>query len=297
MIKKVVFFNFYHNGDLHVSRGLVKAVAERCAERKIPCEYYHDCSPSVLSDIPNVEHTTNAQGMYKTSASHVKNNVLFINTWYGADQDIFNGSGVSFDTLYRSFKKAVKPLEIDFDNIRPITMFPSIDYSKFKIGHAREWVAERDGRKKVFISNGDVLSGQFPNFKFRGIITKLAKHRQDLDILVSNHEPGLGKLPNVFITSDIIQKNGVDLNENSYLAAHCDVIVGRFSGTYTFAMTRETYWEKPKTFVVFTVPTVNTHVWTYQFTRPPEAKIVRYGCQKDREILSAIKENLPKLPK
>lgn len=294
MIKKVVFFNFYHNGDLHVSRGLVREVARQCSQKGITCEYFHQNNPDVLDDIPHVKYTTNNHGRQKKSPSCVEDDTLYINTWYGANRDIFNGSGLSFDTLYRSFREAVKPLEIKFDQIDPIKMFPFISYEKFQIQHAREWLQSRQNRNKVFISNGKVLSGQFPNFPFSPVIHKLARKYPSIDFLISNDEPNLPTLPNVYLTRKIIKKDGLDLNENSFLASRCNTIVGRFSGTYTFAMTRHNYWDPSKTFVVFTIPTVGNYIWTYKFTPAPAAKIVRYGFTQQSEIINAIIQNLPK---
>lgn len=293
MIKKVVFFNFYHNGDLHVSRGLVSEVARQCSQKNIVCEYFHQNNPEVLADIPHVHYTSNNYGLRNIEPSHVEGDTLYLNTWYGSNKDIFNGIGVSFDTLYRNFLESTKPLGIKFDQVDPIDMFPFITYEKYKIEHAKGWLEGRANRKKVFISNGQVLSGQFPNFAFSPVIKKLARRYPDIDFLISNNESHLPTLPNVHLTKDIIKKGGVDLNENSYLASHCDVIVGRFSGTYTFSMTRQNYWNPNKTFVVFTIPTVDSWIWTYKFTPAPTAKIVRYGFTNESEITNSIIQHLP----
>jgi hypothetical protein len=293
MIKKVVFFNFYHNGDLHVSRSLVSEVAKQCYQKDIVCEYFHQNNPDILIDVPYVKYTANNYGLHNITQSYVKDDTLYLNTWYGSNKDIFNGTGVSFDTLYRNFLEVTKPLDIKFDQVDPIEMFPSISYEKYEIEHARRWLENRTNRKKVFISNGQVLSGQFPNFAFSPVIKRLSTKYPDIDFLISNNENHLPNLPNVYMTKNIINKNGVDLNENSYLASHCDVIVGRFSGTYTFAMTRQNYWNPNKTFVVFTIPTVDSWIWTYKFTPVPTAKIVHYGFTDESEITNSIIKNLP----
>ena len=99
----------------------------------------------------------------------------------------------------------------------------------------------------------------------------------------------------MFMTRDIIKKKGVDLNENSYLAINCNLIVGRFSGTYTFAMTKESYFDNPCRFAVFTVPTLKTHVWTYNHTPEPKAKIARFESKKQPNILWAVSDQVTQL--
>lgn len=293
MITKVVFFNMFHYGDLHVSRGLVREVSKRCVAKGIKCEYFHNYSNDVLKDIEDVQLVKVQYNITNITPSHVVGDVLFINTWYGGNQNIFNSYGLTFDTLYRSFKEAVKVLDIDFDSINPIDMFPSINYEKYQIENARLWLERNNtGKRKVFISNGLTLSGQFENFSFSNIINRLARDYPDTQFLISNDEVGVHEKDNIIFTKNIIGKNGNDLNENSYLASNCDVIIGRFSGTYTFAMTKENYFDKPKHFVVFTIPSVDKYVWTYDFTPIPAAKIVRFGCSEENSVYTAINTQL-----
>jgi hypothetical protein len=292
MINKVVFYNMFHYGDLHVSRGLVREVSRRCVAKGIKCEYIHNYSDEILKDIQDIQIVKSNYNITNITPSHVSGDTVFINTWYGGNKDIFNSYGLTFDCLYRSFKEAVKPLDIDFDSINPIDMFPSIDYEKYQIENAKLWLNNNIGKRKLFISNGLTLSGQFENFKFSNIINRLARDYPETQFIISNDEPGIHEKDNIIFTKNIIQKNGNDLNENSYLASNCDIIIGRFSGTYTFAMTKENYFDKPKHFIVFTIPSVDKYVWTYEFTPIPPAKIVRFGCSEENAVYTAINTRL-----
>jgi hypothetical protein len=223
MVNRVIFYNYFHNGDLHVSRGLVKEVVRQCKLKNISCHYYHNYSPEILSDIP----CTFSQEQFCNgfTPTHIKDDTLYLNTWYGSNQNVFNGHGLTFDTLYLSFKEAVKCLPIDFDSIAAINMFPNIDYDKYFITPVKNWVTNNN-RRKVFISNGLPLSGQSSEFEFHNIINRLSDNYPNIDFLVSNEERGLKQKSNVFLTRNIIQKSGNDLNENSYLSTFCDTIIG-----------------------------------------------------------------------
>jgi len=292
MINKVSFFNLCHNGDIHISRGLVRETARICESRGIPCEYYHINDPSLLADIPYIKYAGRNCGMPIDYKSALIGNTLFINTWYCSDPENYKKYSMTFDNLYYTFKDSVKFLEIDLETIPVIDLFPSIDFSYFEISKAKEWLNSHSN-KRVFISNGNALSGQSNNFPFAGILNRLARENSNIDFLVTNQEPGIEALPNLHLTSNIIQKNGCDLNENSFVATNCDLIIGRCSGPYSFAMTRETYFDNPKTFLAFTTLPRFLVVWTDQLTPPVKANFFEFNFQDPGMIIRAITEHLP----
>jgi hypothetical protein len=52
--------------------------------------------------------------------------------------------------------------------------------------------------------------------------------------------------------SDIIQQEGCDLNEISYLSTFCNMIIGRGSGPQTFSITKRNLNDPDKIFVFLT---------------------------------------------
>lgn len=293
MINKVVFFNFYHNGDIHISRSLVRFISKICTERGIQCEYYHKNNPHLLDDIKTVTHTSNNYSLHDKFPSSIVGDTVFINTWYCANIHIFHTYIMTFDCVYYNFRDAAKLLDIDLDQVPILELFPSIDFDYFEIAKAKQWLSEHN-HPRVFVSNGQVLSGQAHNFSFAPIINTLAQQYTNIDFLLSNAENGLVSLPNIFLTSDIIQKNSFDLNENSYVASNCQLIIGRCSGTHSFAITRENYWEKPKTFLAFSNLAQREVVWAYQLTPPVLAQITNNNVF-DHRVIDIIRSKLPVL--
>ena len=56
----------------------------------------------------------------------------------------------------------------------------------------------------------------------------------------------LYKIENTFYTRDIINYDGCDLNENSYLSTKCDIIIGRASGPHAFAGVYDNFMDENK---------------------------------------------------
>ncbi|MGI0058661.1 MAG: hypothetical protein ACREBJ_02735, partial [Nitrosotalea sp.] len=128
---------------------------------------------------------------------------------------------------------------------------PTIDYSKFAIQNVQSWLAAHP-QKKIFVSNGISLSGQATNFPMSPIIIDLAKAHQDKIFILSNQDINQALPPNVIYSKDIIQKpQGSDLNENSFITTHCDVIVGRASGAFSYAWTQQNMLQRKVKFVCF----------------------------------------------
>jgi hypothetical protein len=121
--------------------------------------------------------------------------------------------------------------------------FPRIDYSKFYIDKAKNWLEKNQG-KKVLVSNGYCTSGQASNFPLTPIINKLAIDNTGVIFILTNNNDGRIEAPNVIHSSDIIQKNAPDLNENAFISSQCDLIIGRYSGAFSFAMNYNNMFER-----------------------------------------------------
>ena len=291
MINKVSFLNLAHNGDIHISRGFVKEISSICESRGIPCDYFHINCPSLLADIPYVKYAGRSCNLPQDYKSTPIGDTLFINTWYCSDPENFTKYSMTFDNLYYTFRDTVKFLDIYLETIPTINLFPVIDFSYFEISKTKEWL---DGHtnKRVFVSNGNALSSQSKNFSFTEIINTLARENPSIDFLMTSFEPGMSG-SNIYLTRDIIKKKGCDLNENSYIASNCDLIVGRMSGPYSFAVTRETYFENPKTFLAFTNLSRQLVVWTDKLTPPVKAKFFEFDLYDHDSVVRAISEHLP----
>jgi hypothetical protein len=236
---KLIFGNGYHNGDIHLSRSFIRVIVNHFKQY----EYYytHNNGIELLKDIP----VTYDPGLIKTFPP---DNTLFtktdeqitLNTWYGARNfDFLNRHGLSFDCLYDLFDDFCRnALGLTLEDLQPNpqNLFPKIDFSFYKTDKIDDYV-KADDRRKVFISNGHTLSGQAHNFNFDPIIEKLADKYHGIVFLCSNLSQV--ERDNVLFTRNIIGQDHIDLCENAYLSTFCPVIVGRSSGTFSFAFIQE----------------------------------------------------------
>lgn len=250
---KVIFYNLFNNGDIHVSRSFIRKIIEIFPENEY--FYAHKNSPELLKDI-NITHININSSCIENAGSYRIGDVLYINTWYASNgRRYMNTFGVTFSTLYIMFRDILeKEFKYDISNIEVSALFPSIDYSKFHISGVMGFL--NNHKNNILICNGNALSGQADNFSFEPGIEILAHKYPSYNFLLTN--PGRPfNLPNVFYTKNIIGKKGNDLNENSYLSQHCNVIIGRMSGVFTYSITYENFLNKNKIFINFS----NIHNW------------------------------------
>jgi len=247
---RIIFFNNWHYGDLHVSRGFVDAIRNYVKADEFL--YAHNNSHVFGGSI--IEDKKLLQGLDKWVPFIKKGNDLFINTWYGTSKRKYvYQETLSFSCLYSLFESTCKEaLGINLSEIHsdPCKFYPQIDYSLYKIDSINSFMEKHKGVRKVLVCNGNVNSCQAVNFDMWPSIQHVAKkHPRTLWLVTNNNIKTQG---NIIYTPDIIQKeNGNDLNENSYISTFCDLIVGRFSGPHTYSYTKDNLFNSNKTILSF----------------------------------------------
>ena len=229
MFNRIHFFNGFHNGDVHVSREFVKWII-----KNVPAEEYvysHNYSHKLIMDVDGLIFD-NEIPLPKEDGWRIHNGTLYINTWFRTIVSIHNKYECSLQCLFHMFSESLAWLGIELP--QDIEMFvPQIDYDRYEIGTAKKFMAKVEPFKKVFICNGNVLSGQSDNFDFNPIMYNLANKFKDTLFFLANGNNEV-RLQNVAYTKDIIRVNENDLNENAYIAKFCPLIVGRASGPHAF---------------------------------------------------------------
>lgn len=227
---KILFFNDWHNGDVHMSRPYVVDLMQLLGD----CDYYyyHPNNPKLLSDIENLTYVPN-----KIDAD------IIIDTWIG--QYFYKGMmspwmGCNFPSYYAVMSKVYESLKLG-EFIKPIEYYlPTINYGRFYIENIDRHF-RRSKKHHVLICNNGTLSGQAPEVCFDEILTTLAETYPAVNFLVSNDQEIKPPQKNIIFCSQIIGSPQpiCDLNEISYISTHCDLIIGRSSGPYSFSITKE----------------------------------------------------------
>jgi len=246
LFKKIHFFNGFHCGDVHVSREFVRWIVENVPAEEYVYSHIHDSK--LISDIDGLKHES-ILPYPKKSEWRLKDNALYINTWYRTVPSIHDKYDCTLQCLFQMFKESLEWLDIKVpDDI--LLFVPRIDYYKYELSHVRPIMSKFTRFRKVFISNGMVLSGQSENFDFDPIITRLADKFKNVIFFVSNRNGDIKK-ENVIYTRSIIKTHLNDLNENAYIARLCPIIVGRGSGAYTFSLNTDNFFNDNKVMVNF----------------------------------------------
>ena len=258
--KNIVFQNNFHNGDLHYSREFVKYFIKHTNAENY--YYIHHNSPRLMMDIP--EFTAHGSAVPESLKpwetldlqAHTQEigDTLYINTWVGRHNLMYHSryNSCTIEANYEAFKDTCSELGLSRD-VGPIENFiPEYDYTPFSTENIDNFFNTRHTDKmKVLICNGECRSGQASNFDMSPAIGRLCTEYPNVLFLIANESHTLDySHPNISYTSDIIKLQFGDLVENSYLSRFCDIIVGRASGAFCFACTKE-IWNSNKTIISF----------------------------------------------
>lgn len=247
----VIFYNYFHSGDIHVSRTFVKWISQNIQANNY--FYWHNNSTRILLDQPKIKHRIPPYEQNKDKGIFIDGNNLFINTWYYSLQGKYY-TGCNINSLYDYFKNeiSVTGLEIIDDKYNFI---PEIDFSYYDINGIDEKMKEFEGRKKVYFVNVNAMSGQSDNrIPMNQILKYLAQKYQDFVFFVTNKVDVISD--NIVYIEDLLQHKWENLNELAYVSTFCDIIIGRYSGPHSFAYMKDNFY-KNKLFLSITTPTVN----------------------------------------
>lgn len=260
-LETLLFYNHFGCGDLHCSRELVKFFIDHSVANRYL--YAHKQSDRLLLDLPVEQISLKPELDLRKSFLHdPRNGVLCLNTWYGVSPTM-NEWRCTLNCLYALFTSHLRQHDFKFD-LPPIESFiPTIDFTKYQTEVAAKFLAN-DVRRRVLISNGECMSGQtrMDSGVFEQVISAFIDAHPDILFFLTNSSSLVRR--NVLYTSDVIglPTGTSDLCENAFLSTQCDVVVGRGSGTYTFAYLKENFLNPKKTMVCFTDDS-RTAQWVY----------------------------------
>ena len=304
-MKKIVFFNYYHNGDVHVSRGLIRQIMDKVhqIDSDIEFAYAHRNNQILLADIPKLSFDNKGLDIVSDDHSNLKtiNDTTYINTWYGQQNHKYMNmyGGINIDCIYAALDDSCKTLwNFSLQDISKdlSTFFPIIDYSKYQIENACHWI-NCHPETKIIVENGPALSGQAHNFDMTSIIVNLAKKHPDKLFILTAMVNGIN-LPNVFFSHQIINSNNQnDLNEVSYLSSHCNMIIGRASGVFSFTLTQENLFQRQIKYLCFSnlVPSQPNKFWLGDIFRDKvnyKSSILTTNESNINNVEAIIEENL-----
>jgi hypothetical protein len=279
-MKTGIFFNMFRNGDSFIVREFVREIIQKCPEYN--WHYAHGNHPDSLKDLPcnyiSIPHhpdVCNSTGCETHEVSHLlprhkmllphetirrlsPESNLYINTWTGCYHGHFFPVGhyANMHELIRIWQHIGQKLSpilnksILFD--KPIVeYFPVVNESMFDVSIAENFVKQlhNEGYKHCILwANGDSLSNQSKLQSLNHTLVMMAKEFPRVAMIAT--APFERTMKNLYFTQEIFGKK-FDLPQISVLSAHCNIIVGKNSGPYTFANTKKNVLDSNKTFISF----------------------------------------------
>lgn len=243
-MKKLIFYNNWHNGDIHYTREFVKDIIKKTSFD----EYYylHNCPSKLVMDIGAIYGIPDENCLdYNIHLRH--NDDTYINTWIGAIGSISdNLEPRGLKSIYIYFRNIFDRLFIKMENIE--YYIPTIDFKKYDISRIDDYVSN-NSNLKVLVSNGLFYSKQSYGVDFNYIIDKLSIKYPKIDFIFTDSSNRITDRENIKYTDDIINTSDGDLNEISYLSTFCDTIIGRSSGPYSFSHIKENLNDINKSYI------------------------------------------------
>lgn len=289
-MKRIYFFNFFHNGDLFNSKPFVKEIMAN-----IPVEYFyvHGKSPRILQDLDLKQLKLEqlfpiTQNDYKLKMI-VADNAVVVNTWIGAYFEPDGECTLKFS--YGMYKKVYEELnKLYGSNLslgsNVVDYFPSVDFSKFDLKRIDDYMSKNSGRK-ILICNGPALSNQCSyNGDMREIIYALASEYRDINFICTHKF--YCDIPNVSFSDDITAISDCDLNEISYISNFCDTIIGRSSGPFSFSCTKDNMNDEKKKFICFGDRITDC----FQYGTDTKARFVFEKYSNSNNLLEVIKREI-----
>jgi hypothetical protein len=254
-MKNIVFFNHWHYGDFFSTRGMVADI-----QRQLPnyrYAYAHNKNPLATRDLvnfdlkqPQIDHIMN--GIDQRLRIAQSDDTIFVNTWVGAYEGMWQGLHPPYTAQYDIFKAIYSILNQSFNLGLLITnniwdYIPEIDYTKIDTAIADALVADCKGKIYLFCNN-PVMSKQSSMGDMKNMIETLAVKYPDDTFIVTDHFNT--EYFNIKFTSEIFNKPN-DLLEISYLSKFVNVIVGKNSSPYTYTQTKSNICDPTKRFICF----------------------------------------------
>lgn len=273
--KKIVFFNGHQNGDIANSRGIVSYITKQLGDSYEYMFLHHRRPDAILfgENVPvyNQYEHYGKQFPYPTlgdiKLSHQMryhyaiDDIIFLNVWIGCSKYYKEnrepkGNGITRKSLLEQTIECINYLkEVDGVTIPYPTNELEVMPKRLQEPVNKELVDQfiektrPNYRKLILIPNGDVESGQVPQFNFGDQIQSLIRDNQDVAFIFTAKNFSTEN-SNVYFVDDYFPMS--NLTEIDYLSNSCDVLITRASGPGCVISTVENYLDTSKTFVSFT---------------------------------------------
>jgi hypothetical protein len=253
-MKKIVFFNQFHNGDCFVGKGYVTAIVKALPE--VEFEYAHGNHPDIIADLP-VRYIPldqlPAMAQHTRVAESEDKQTVYINTWVGCWQGALFpfGEHINNQRLHAVWSKYFEYLNIPLGAQEDY--LPEIDFTKFDVRAAVDFVqqAQMKNEKIVIFCNGSANSGQSRVGDFGTVVAGLAQEFPATRFLITSSIDGLSAA-NIYYANEVMPLAS-NLNQIAYVSQFSQLIIGKNSGPFTWCQFKNNLVDSYRTFFNFSI--------------------------------------------
>ena len=291
-MENIVFFNHWHYGDLFSTRGWVADIKRQMPQSNF--YYAHKKNPRAIIDLVETldeeNNRTVLDGINQWNRFGSDDDTILINTWVGSYMGLWANTHPSYISHHRIVGECYNNLRQQFGIDLKLSddvwdYVPQVDYSKYNraaVDNYKQFVGD-----VYLFCNSAVASAQSSMDNMQKIIEHVANnHRGDTFVATEKFDT---KLDNIVFTSDIFSDT-CDLCDISYLSTKVNLIVGKNSGPFTYANTKDNLLDKSKIFVNFSHKPEDTLPYGLDIAADFRSSVVTYSSPAVRIIETAISD-------
>ncbi len=232
MVKNIVFYNFFHIGDVWLSKGIIKAIMDQNPSKTFT--YFIHAGGALYSDMPQLKIMYTKNNTISplisdkfTTYAYLDDDTVAINTWIGSISNGYDESTTQIECVLEKIQQALKfqieranmdGAELEFMPVALEQLLPTIPPLNIEKFH--QW---RVGRKCVLYHN--YLPRSFQKFTIKNhdtVIMELAESNPDIDFVIASYSAVLAScgLPNVIYVGTILDCKESHTCENIVTLAH-----------------------------------------------------------------------------
>jgi len=258
-MKKLVFFNQFHNGDCFVGKSYVSEIAKQLKDKGVEIAYAHNNHKNIIEDLYvnlGIEHLSlnNIPPMDRMTriAESEDKSIVFLNTWVGCWQGTMFpfGEHINFIRLHNIWREYFKYLNLEFVEDQDYYL-PTIDFEcgAFDLSGGNSFMNNEE--HYIIICNGSANSGQSRVGNLRHTINLLAEDLKTsrISYKIVCTEKFDTPHDNVLFTEDIFGRKESDLNLIAHISRNAKLIVGKNSGPFSYCQFKTNLLDKDRTFL------------------------------------------------
>ena len=252
-MNNIIFYNHWHYGDLFSTRGVVADIKRQLPDKNF--YYAHRKNPRAIVDLVETLDNVDCEQILSTVNQWNRfasdDDTILINTWVGSYMGLWPNTHPSYVSHHRIFREMYGNIRQNFginlelsENVWDYV--PEVNYDSYNKS-AVDNNELLQGNVYLFC-NSEVASKQSSMDNMQKIIEYVAdSHKNDTLVATERFETDR---QNIVFTSDLFSDT-CDLCDISYLSSKVNLIVGKNSGPFTYANTKQNLLDKNKVFVNF----------------------------------------------